>query len=88
MAVPPPSAPNFASGTAASYGVFGTSTSNAESGGKLLLDTANGLISVNAVVEPGIGLRVRFQADIDPLNLRAGLKSDDTLQWGHVKNGV
>ena len=33
--IPPPSAPSFASGAAASYGVQGTIPSNAESGGLL-----------------------------------------------------
>jgi hypothetical protein len=43
----PPSAPNFASGAAASYGVQGTIANNAESGGLLHLDSANGRPGVN-----------------------------------------
>jgi len=46
--MPPPSAPNFASGTSTSYSVTGTIPSDAESGGSLLLDTANGAITTNA----------------------------------------
>lgn len=50
--VPPPSAPNFASGASASYGIFGTIPSGAESGGLLQLNSANGAFSANAVEAP------------------------------------
>jgi hypothetical protein len=46
--MPPPSAPNFASGAGASYNVTGTIPSDAESGGSLLLDTVNGALTTNA----------------------------------------
>src|ERR1700733_6365091 len=45
--IPPPSAPNFASGAAASYGIQGTIPSGAESGGLLQLDSANGRLGTN-----------------------------------------
>jgi hypothetical protein len=45
--IPPPSAPNFASGAAASYGIQGTIPGNAESGGLLHLDSANGRPGTN-----------------------------------------
>ena len=50
--MPPPSAPNFASGLAASYAVQGTIPGNAESGGFLLLDSANGELGINAAGIP------------------------------------
>jgi len=54
--VPPPSAPNFASGTAASYSVLGTIPNNAESGGLLQLNSANGALSANATEAPRLTL--------------------------------
>jgi hypothetical protein len=45
--IPPPSAPNFASGAAASYGIQGTIANNSESGGLLQLDSANGKPGTN-----------------------------------------
>jgi hypothetical protein len=77
--VPPPSAPNFTAGGAATYNVSGTFPSGSESGGRLQLNTANGAISANALEQPRIEVRARLQTDIDPANLSAGLKSDDTL---------
>src|SRR6476661_3937949 len=47
--LPPPSAPDFASGTLATYNVFGTIPGTAESGGFLTLNTANGDVSANAL---------------------------------------
>ena len=75
----PPSAPNFLGGGAASYNVFGTIPAGAESGGKLQIDTANGAVSFNATEQARIETRVRLNTNIDPANLAAGLKSDDTL---------
>ena len=46
---PPPSAPNFVTGLAASYAVFGTIPAGAESGGLLHIDSANGALSGNAI---------------------------------------
>ena len=76
--VPPPSAPNFASGTPATYNVLGTIPSTAESGGKLLLNTATGAVSANALDQARIDVRVRLNTDISA-DLALGLKSDDTL---------
>ena len=45
---PPPAAPDFASGGATSYGVTGTIPSDAESGGELHLDSADGALIDNA----------------------------------------
>ena len=45
---PPPAAPDFASGGAASYGVTGTIPSDAESGGELHLDSTDGALIDNA----------------------------------------
>jgi hypothetical protein len=75
----PPSAPNFTSGAAASYNLRGTIPSNAESGGRLQLDTANGGLSQNAIELARQEVRVRLLSNIDPTNLAAGYKSDDTL---------
>jgi hypothetical protein len=75
----PPSAPNFTGGGAASYNVLGSISAGAESGGMLQIDSANGVLTANA---PGVGrqeTRVRLITNIDPANLTAGLKSDDTL---------
>lgn len=76
----PPSAPNFlVGGGTATYNVFGTIPSTAESGEKLLLDTANGAVSANAIDLARIEVRARLLTDIDPTDLAAGLKSNDTL---------
>ena len=77
--LPPPSAPDFPSGTPATYNVFGTIPANAESGGFLTLNTANGDVSANALDQTRIAVRARLNTNIDPLDLTAGLKSDDTL---------
>jgi hypothetical protein len=45
--IPPPSAPSFASGASASYGIQGTIPSGAESGGLLQVDSANGRPGTN-----------------------------------------
>lgn len=73
--VPPPSGPNGA-GT---YDVHGSFPSTAESGGKLLLDTANGALSANPDGEARINQRVRLLSNTDSADLTKGLKSDDTL---------
>jgi len=71
----PPSGPNGA----ATYDVQGTIPGTAESGGLLVLDSANGELSTNALELARIALRARLLTNIDPANLGAGLKSDDTL---------
>jgi hypothetical protein len=73
----PPSGPNGG----ATYNVSGTIPSTAESGGLLLLDSANGDVSANAQGDPRLSVRVRLQSNIDPSNQAAGLglKSNDTL---------
>jgi len=45
---PPPSAPNFVTGLAASYNVVGTIPAGAESAGLLHLDSVNGAVTANA----------------------------------------
>jgi hypothetical protein len=72
--IEPPSAPG-----GATYLVLGTIPSTAESGGTLQIDSANGVMTANAL---GVGrqeTRVRLATNIDPANLAAGLKSDDTM---------
>ena len=79
---PPPSAPNFLAGGgggAASYNVSGTIAGSAESGGRLLLDSANGALTANALEQARLTVNVRLLTNIDPANLAAGLKNDDTL---------
>ena len=73
--IEPPSGPNGAT----TYNVLGTIPSGAESGGKLVLDTANGVVSFNALDQARIEVRTLLLTNIDPSNLTAGLKSDDTL---------
>jgi hypothetical protein len=69
--VPPPSAPNFTTGTPASYGVNGALS---ESGGRVRLETVGA-----TVFPPLLFENARLLTNIDPLNLAAGLKSDDTF---------
>jgi hypothetical protein len=75
----PPSGPNGS----ATYNVSGTIPSTAESGGLLLLNSANGDVSANAQGDPRLSLRVRLLSDITS-NLAAGLKSDDTLSLSGI----
>jgi hypothetical protein len=74
--IAPPSGPNGA----ATYSVSGTILSNAESNGVLQLDSANGLLTANAAEQARRTLIVRLLTNIDPANLGAGLKNDDTIQ--------
>jgi PEP-CTERM motif len=69
----PPSAPT------GNYGVFGSLGTNAEAGGKLLLDTATGTLSANAIETPRRTVAALFLSNSDSSNLTAGLKIDDTL---------
>lgn len=69
----PPSAPT------GSYSVLGSFGSNAESGGKLLIDTATGALSANAIETPRRSVQAVFLSNADSGDLTAGLKIDDTL---------
>lgn len=77
----PPSAPNFAGGGAASYAVFGTIPSTAEAGGRLLLDTASGALTFNALGQARLNVIATLLTNTSnaPADLGLGLKSDDTL---------
>jgi hypothetical protein len=72
---PPPSAPNFANGTPASYFTQGTLT---ESGGSAHLD-AVGAASTSFGGIDFLAERARLLSNVDPGNLASGLKSDDTF---------
>jgi hypothetical protein len=74
----PPSAPNSVSGNPQSYGVFGAFASNAETGGRLTLDSALGAQTANAVGDPRLNVIATWLTDTSS-NLNVGLKSDDTL---------
>jgi PEP-CTERM motif-containing protein len=76
----PPSGPSGS----ATYNVSGTILGTAESGGLLLLDSANGELSANADGDPRLSVRVRLLSNIDQTNLSAGLKSDDTLSLSGI----
>lgn len=75
----PPSAPNFPSGAPASYGVNGTFPSNAETGGKLQMNSALGGVFFNA---PGVERRSQaaiLLTNTDSSNTTAGLKRNHTF---------
>ena len=76
----PPNGPNGP----ATYNVSGTIPGTAETGGLLLLDSANGDPSANAQGDPRLSVRVRLLSNTDDSNLAAGLKSDDTLALSGV----
>lgn len=76
---PPPAAPNFGNGNAASYFVRG---SIGEADGKMLIDTAGGALSTGS---SGIQFRqslVRLNTNTSNAeeNLNRGLKDDDTFE--------
>jgi PEP-CTERM motif-containing protein len=71
-----PANPNLLSGNA--YVVSGTIPDGAESGGVLLLDSANGILGFNAVGDPRFQVATFLRTDTSA-NLSVGLKSDDTL---------
>lgn len=74
--VAPPSGPNGA----ATYTITaGTVPGNAESAGLLQLDSANGSLTQNAAEQARRTVNLRLISNIDPANLAAGLKRDDTL---------
>jgi hypothetical protein len=76
---PPPSAPNFPNGAAASYGTFGTFPAGSESGGVLVLNSANGGATVNALGQARLTLRATLFTNADSNDLATGLKKDDVL---------
>lgn len=76
---PPPSSPD-----SRTYGVFGTIPDGAESGGMLVIDSANGALNTNAIGQSRMSVLARLLTNIDPNNLGAGLKIDDTF----VVNGI
>lgn len=73
---PPPSAPNFVTGQAASYTVTGTVT---ESGGKLDLNIANGVDSVTPAGNPARINSIRLLTSTNPANAR-NLGPDDIFE--------
>lgn len=77
---PPPSAPTFNDGSAASYTVFGSP--GPESGGLLALNTANGGLTTNAAGDARLTIRAALDTNTsnDPALLNRGLKDDDTLR--------
>lgn len=76
---PPPSAPNFPNGQPASYTVLGSFAAGSEAGGRLTLDSANGLLTQNANEAPRRTLRSALNSSVDSSDLNSGLKIDDTL---------
>jgi hypothetical protein len=74
--IPPPSAPNFANGSPASYFVNGTLN---ESGGKVRLDTVDAQTSLTTTGIPVFIEAARLLTDVNPLDLTRGLKNDDTF---------
>jgi hypothetical protein len=73
--VPPPSGVGDLS-----YFVRGAIPAGAESGGRLLLDTANGVPSPNAAGAPRVEVDATLLTNTDSTNLDLGLKSNDTLR--------
>ena len=73
--LPPPSAPNFASGATASYVVFGSFPAGSEAAGLLTLDTSNGALTSNA----GGQARRTLSATLATAAASSGLGADDTL---------
>jgi Calx-beta domain-containing protein len=75
--VAPPSAPNFANGTPASYFVRG---SLAETNGRLALNESGSALTTGIGQPSAFGFdQVLLLTDINPADLTAGLKSDDTF---------
>lgn len=74
----PPSAPNFANGTTATYLVGGTYV-GAEAGGQLSLNSANGALGNNALGEQSQTQRATLLSNNDPLNTTNGLKPNHTF---------
>jgi hypothetical protein len=74
----PPSAPNFANATPASYFVGG-SFLGAESGGQLVVNSLNGLVGTNALGQASRTQRATLLTNPDPLNTVNGLKPNHTF---------
>ncbi|MCC7487929.1 MAG: PEP-CTERM sorting domain-containing protein [Burkholderiales bacterium] len=70
----PPSAPDFANATAASYRVGGTFPAGSESAGQLTVSSLNGLVTTNALGERGLAQRATLITNNDPTNTVNGLK--------------
>lgn len=71
----PPSAGSFAAQIApGSYGVFGNYGSSDESGGKLLLNSSKGALTVNAAGDARRNQQAVLLTNTDPANSVAGLK--------------
>jgi hypothetical protein len=75
----PPSAPNFPSGIAASYAVFGTYPGTAETGGKLQLNSSFGQPFVPAAGASRLSQAATLRTNIDPANTTNGLKQNHTF---------
>ena len=79
----PPSAPNFANNTAASYTVFGAGqTEVGGNPGKLYMDSALGGYTLAGDGTARLRNIDTLQTNTDPSNLAAGLKPDDTFVVG------
>jgi hypothetical protein len=83
---PPPSAPNFFDGSAASYNVFGSP--GPEGGGLLTLNTANGGLTSNALGAPRRTIRAALDTNTrtEAEFLGRGLKINDTLKLSGLFN--
>ena len=81
---PPPDAPNFANGALASYGTAGTFPAGSESGGLLVLNSANGEAGVNSVGQTRLTLRAMLFSNADSSDLITGLKKDDVLSMSGI----
>ena len=76
---PPPNAPNFTSGNAATYFVNGSFPGGSEAGNKLTLNTANGIAGPNASGAIFNTISARLLSDTDPTQLNLGLKAGSTF---------
>jgi hypothetical protein len=75
----PPSAPSFASGASASYSVGGTIPGNAETGGKLNLDSSLGQLFINAPEQNRLSQSAVLLTDFTSANTTLGLKRNFTF---------
>ena len=74
--LPPPNAPDFASGATASYAVVGSFPAGSESAGRLTIDTDNGVVHANA----GGAARQTTSALLQTPANSSGLGIDDMLR--------
>ena len=76
---PPPSSPNFCSGNTASYSTQGTF--GPESGGKLIIDSANALLATNAAGAARLVHNATSLTNVNPLApFNLGIRKDDTFK--------